>query len=98
MAKFYGDADIPAMHAEFGVPVIFQLIEGYGLLDVQDEESFPLDGAILVGKTRRLRLHTNTFKDVKTGSLIVIDGIEHNVVATRQIADGAETDAYVVPA
>jgi len=94
---FYGDSDIPAMHADAGVPVSFGLVHGFALWDISDDEMLALEASVVVGKTYRAQLHTNTFKGLKQGSILVVEEKDYRVTATRQINDGAELHAFCLP-
>ncbi|NMV37240.1 head-tail joining protein [Ralstonia insidiosa] len=97
MTTFYRDADIPAMLADFGVPVAFDgITDQKGIVDYVDSVTLKENGiAGVVNKAITVQLQTSAFPSLVANNAIqkriVVDGVTYTVRDRLQQTDGAMT-------
>ena len=96
--KFFGDADLPALMAESGVPVVFGTQTGYGLRVVVERELLAGPAANFVGTVDTIHVATNAWTGLGEGKPITVDGDAKRIISARQIDDGALTELHLAPA
>ncbi len=73
MTTFFADADIPAMLADFGVPVVFDGVSGQkGVVDYVDAVTLQQNGiAGVTNKAITVMLQTSAFPSLAANSAVV---------------------------
>lgn len=90
---FFGDSDIPFMLAEVGVPVTAGGVNGYGILDLNDQVAVSDgQGGEVVVKAITLTVQTSLFPAIAVDSAIVanhpITGTPTNYVVIKPLGEG----------
>lgn len=97
------DDDLPGLLEDIGtvahgVPVSFAgpdgPIEGHGISQQGDSESFSFEGMTFTGKVRRVTLQTSAWPGLAAGSTLTVDGVQQRVVQVREIYGGTLIEAY----
>jgi hypothetical protein len=96
MPTFFGDSDIPAMIAAFGVAVVFDGITSKGIADYVDAVTLKENGiAGVTNKAITVMLQTSAFPSLVAnnagGKQITVDGTTYTVRERLQQSDGAIT-------
>lgn len=89
-------ADLAAIYADAGVPVVFGAQSTYGFFDRADEIEGE-DGATYYGKAYQVRIVTGTLTGVVDGSALTVGGTAYRARTEplRQEPDGAESIIYL---
>lgn len=97
MTTFYRNADIPAMLADFGVPVTIGAATANGIVDYVDAVTLQQNGITgVIGKTITVMVQTSVFPAVKVGDSLTVDGVPYKVRLREQQTDGAITHLLCV--
>jgi hypothetical protein len=89
---FFGDADLDAMLADFGVPVGVGSTTVNGIRDQsQDEVADPEYGSGLISRSVFVRVKTGALPGLAPGAAITVDGASLVVVRALELDDGAIT-------
>jgi hypothetical protein len=97
MPTFYRDADLPAMLADFGVPVVFDgITDQKGIVDYVDNVTLKENGiAGVVNKAITVMLQTSAFPSLASNNAIqkpiTVDGVTYTIRDRLQQTDGAMT-------
>lgn len=94
---FFGASDLPAMLADFGVPIAWAAVSGLGIVDVADEESMGAQAGSFSGKERVVRLETERFAGLGEGETLTVDSVDYYVISVHQEGDGALTRVLCRP-
>jgi hypothetical protein len=88
---FFGDSDIPAMLAEFGVPVTAGGVGGYGILDLNDTVEVFDGHEQVVMRAITLVVQTSLFPHsaIATDATLTADGVSYAVIKPLGSGDGA---------
>jgi hypothetical protein len=91
---YFGDSDIPALFADFGLPVTIGDVTGVGIADLKDEALETSDGpnrGIVVLPFSKVVVQTNQFPDCKIGDAVLWQGNSYTVRERLREGDGALT-------
>ena len=91
---FYGDSDIPMMIAELGVPVVASGVNGYGILDLNDEvEEMQSGRGAVVVRAVTLLVQTSRWaaNAIAMDAQITVDGAAYVIIRPLSEGDGALT-------
>lgn len=88
----YGDADIPALLADMGIPITVGGVAGKGLLDEADEilVQDAQRGQVVVLATT-VTVQTSAFPNMKIGNAVVAGSKTFTIRERLHIGDGALT-------
>ena len=91
-APAFGDADIPALMADMGIPVTVGGVAGVGLLDEEDQilVQDQSRGEVVVLMTT-VTVQTSAFPNAQIGDAVVAGGKTFTVRDRRRIGDGGLT-------
>lgn len=91
-APSFGDADIPALMADMGIPVTVGGVAGVGLLDEGDEilVQDAVRGQVVVLATT-VTVQTSAFPSMKIGDAVVAGSKTFTIRERLRIRDGALT-------
>jgi hypothetical protein len=99
----FGAADLPALLADMGVPVVTTGAPTLGIVDKVDEEILADEGSVTspVGRRavvtsqmgRRITVHvmSGTVANLHRGTAITVDGVAYKVSSFQLIDDGLVT-------
>lgn len=93
----FGTSDLPAMLADFGVPIAWGAVTGKALVDRPDQDLLAQAAVSFTGREIVATLETDRFMGLAKGATLYVEGQSHQVLATRQIGDGALTEVYLLP-
>ena len=88
---FYGQADIPAMLAEFGVDVTIAGVTAKGIQDRQGRAVLDGEPGEVSDAVETVIVQTGAFAGLSIGVSIVVDGITFKVSDAQPFEDGALT-------
>ena len=93
---FFGDSDIPAMLADFGVAVVLDGVTAKGVVDYVDAVTLKENGiAGVINKAITVMLQTTAFPSLggnnAVGKQLTVDGVTYTVRERLQQSDGAIT-------
>lgn len=94
MTFAFGDSDIPALLADFGVDITVGGITTKALLDVADEEMLELAktvGSSVVGKAIVFTFQTSALPAVDVGQELVSEQVTYTIRQRMRGGDGALT-------
>jgi len=88
----FGDADLPAMMADFGVPVTVGTVAGLGILNEADEilVQDATRGGVTVLMTT-VTVQTTKFPTMKIGDAVVAGSVSFTIRERLRVGDGALT-------
>src|SRR5437870_121416 len=93
--QFYGDADIPMMFADFGVPVKIGAVEiaKGAIADLEDQAFATGDGdrGEVVIPITAILVQTSAFPDVQIDDVVLFDSKTYSVRERLRTHDGAIT-------
>jgi len=82
------DADLDAMLAGSGVPVVFGQLKGFGLLDISDEQVYSSEGATATVKKITLTVRIAAWPGLIEDATVTADGTVYRVISAHQMGDG----------
>lgn len=102
MTIAFRDADIPALFADFGVPVVIGGVSGLGLLDENDQVLVTWGGlhhstpqGQVAGDVHTVTVQTSKFPAIALGLQIIVDGIVGSVRQKFKEGDGGLTKILI---
>lgn len=97
MGRFYGDADIAPMLAEFGVPMTYGQTTVSAIRDEADAEDIQAAGGAFVGRLVTVEYKTTALPALAAGAIVEVDGDFYTVVQVMRVGDGATSRALLSP-
>lgn len=93
----FGAADLPALLADMGVPVVTTGAPALGLKDETDEEILPDDGSSSsqIGRKTVVTIATGSLSGLTRGAAITVDGVAYKISAVQVVDDGLVTKIEV---
>jgi len=97
MAPFFGDADLPALLADTGVPAVVNGVSMRCLFDERDDVELSVEGGRMIARGRPALFQTTAVvaAGIALDQAVTIDGVSYRVVAITRQNDGAETVVHV---
>jgi hypothetical protein len=88
-----GDADLPGILGELGVPVVFGATTTTGILDQNTDQLFQGDddSPELLGAAVVVVVQTASLPGIQAGSSITVNGVPYVVLQRLRMDDGALT-------
>jgi hypothetical protein len=94
----FGAPDLPAMLADFGVPVTLGAATTKAIFETPDQQVWRGDGGnAMLASTKLLTLQTGALPGLKAGATVVVEGTPYKVISVQAIEDGDLTHAFVTP-
>lgn len=94
---FFGASDLPAMLEDAGVPIVWGVNTGKGLVDIVDRELLSDASANFTGTVTQVTAETAKFGTITVREEITVDGAPYVVLQARRIGDGALVEIWCTP-
>lgn len=89
---FFGDSDIPALLADFGVPVVMGATQVLGIVDYVGKDVLVSQGVSGVSGTDIVvAVQTSAWPKVPNRTALTVDGVAMRLRDQQQVGDGALT-------